>query len=367
MLRNMSHTMRLIGIAAGTGAILFAANILFAWSGPPCGSPNDCNVAAPINVGGVDQVKSAALSVDGLAVFGNSLLQAASYLNWGATSGTNGYGIRDNAGALEFKNSGGTGGDNGWQTLQAIVSGLVGGGAGSWTLSGNDLYNNNTGKVGIGTASPTAKLTVVGSGDFASIVPTLNLLGTGDGAQYAALNLSAGTAGTTNTWGIQHLQSGNLSFGYYPSGAPTMQLTQSSNVGIGMTPSNKLDVAGNIGMTGSDFFMGGTYVLRRDGSNAYIFPWGTGYGSNTVFIGGGTNTSLYVTGDAYVASRGLWVSQLASKVGGQFWQANSSNTEVICPSGSIMAGYKSVVIGQTCPEGSACSDNIAPYALCQWI
>lgn len=34
-------------------------------------------------------------------------LDAGAYINWGATAGETGYGIRDNAGALEFKNSGG--------------------------------------------------------------------------------------------------------------------------------------------------------------------------------------------------------------------------------------------------------------------
>lgn len=425
MLRNMRRGI----VAILGGALIVAVGTANAWTGPT-GSPPNNNVPAPVNVGGTAQTKSgdllinAAFGTNALAVFGNSLLQASSYLNWGATAGTNGYGIRDNGGAMEFKNSGGVAGDNGWQTLQAIVSGLIGGGAGSWVLSGNNLYNTNsgnigigttnpvghassrkalilsdtsndalmeiwgtnsgksifqqvggntyvgnlasasggdlyltygngatgvfvkgtTGNVGIGTVSPTAKLTVMGSGDFASVVPTLNLLGTGDGAQYAAFNLSAGTSGTTNTWGIQYLQNGNLTLGYYPSGAPTMQLTQSSNVGIGMTPSNKLDVAGNIGMTGSDFYMGGTDVLRRDGSNAYIFPWGTGYGGNTVFLGGGTNTSLWVTGDVYVASRGLNVSQLASKVGAQFWQSGAT-----CPSGSLVAGFTSASV------------------LCQWI
>ena len=396
------------------GVLLFSVQAVYAWTGPSGTAPNN-NVSAPINVGSTDQIKSAAIGVDGLAVFGNSILQAASYLNWGATSGINGYGIRESGGALEFKNNGGTGGDNGWQTLQAIVSGLLGGGAGSWTLSGNNIYNNNSGNVGIGTASPTAKLTVMGNGDFRANVPVVTLVGTGDGSQYGAFNLSTGG---NNTWGIQFLQSGDLSFGYYPSGSPAMQITQAGNVGIANTaPAYKLDVSGsanatslciagdcktawpaagstftnsgsagyvakitdatsignsiisdngstvtvggNLTMTGSDLYMGSTDVIRRDGSNAYLFPWGSGYSGNTVFLGGGTNTNLWVTGDAYVAARGLNVSQLASKVGAQFWYTSNSGGFVTCPSGSVMIGYN--------PYYQDAGELYYLGALCQWI
>ena len=41
-------------------------------------------------------------------------------MNFGATSGSSGYGIRDNAGILEFKNDGGT-----WGSLQTIICALT--------------------------------------------------------------------------------------------------------------------------------------------------------------------------------------------------------------------------------------------------
>lgn len=41
-----------------------------------------------------------------------------------------------------------------------------GGGGGSWDVSGNDIYNNNTGNVGIGISTPSHKLTVEGNALF---------------------------------------------------------------------------------------------------------------------------------------------------------------------------------------------------------
>ena len=82
------------------------------------------NVAAPINVGTTGQVKNGGLGVNSLAVFGNSLFGgfngSNAYLNFGATGGRNGYGIRDNNGLIEFKNSGGT-----WGSLQSIICALT--------------------------------------------------------------------------------------------------------------------------------------------------------------------------------------------------------------------------------------------------
>ncbi|HXH23691.1 MAG TPA: tail fiber domain-containing protein [Vicinamibacterales bacterium] len=75
------------------------------------------------------QASSTLLSVMNAAYFGgtatttftqsgNVLFPTSGYLNFGATEGTSGYGFRDNAGTLEFKNSGGT-----WQGVTTATSG----------------------------------------------------------------------------------------------------------------------------------------------------------------------------------------------------------------------------------------------------
>jgi hypothetical protein len=97
------------------GSIFFSV-IASAWTTPTLPAPT-VNATAPVNIGSAAQTKNGTLGVNGLAVFGNSLLQAGSYLGFGATSGSAGYGIRDNAGAVEFKNSGGS-----WQSAPTIAS-----------------------------------------------------------------------------------------------------------------------------------------------------------------------------------------------------------------------------------------------------
>jgi hypothetical protein len=101
-------------------AVIFTTtSVLIAWTGPTSAPPNG-NVSAPINTGTTDQVKNSGLSVNALAVFGNAILAgASSYLNFGSTPGDSGYGIRDNAGTIEFKSSGGT-----WSRHYAANGGL---------------------------------------------------------------------------------------------------------------------------------------------------------------------------------------------------------------------------------------------------
>lgn len=121
-----------VALASGIviGAIFFSA-FVSAWTGPTATAPGN-NVAAPLNVGSVNQTKNGNLGVNGLAVFGNTLLATSTYLNFGAISGSSGYGIWDNGGVLNFKNSGGS-----WQTIQQTVAALVGSG----TVGGSGSTN----------------------------------------------------------------------------------------------------------------------------------------------------------------------------------------------------------------------------------
>jgi hypothetical protein len=121
-----------LGFAVAAG-IFFSALFSFAWTGPTSTPPNG-NADAPINVGSTAQFKNG-----NIGLYGNILLAASggSYLNFGATSGSTGYGIRDNNGTLEFKNSGGV-----WYNMNTVISNyLVLNGL---TLSsGTSTFNSN--------------------------------------------------------------------------------------------------------------------------------------------------------------------------------------------------------------------------------
>jgi len=76
------------------------------------------------------------------------------------------------------------------------------------------------------------------------------------------------------------------------------------SVGIGTTtPVGRLQVVGEIvGNSSLNILNSGTagngnqVVLRKDGNNAYLWPWGTGTPTNTVYVGGGAVTNFTVSG-----------------------------------------------------------------------
>lgn len=93
---------------------------------------------------------------------GEGTVQSGNFstINWG----TNSYYVKielDPAGGTTYQHMGTS------QLLSVpyalFAATTAGGGGSNWTLSGNNIYNSNTGNVGIGTSSPTAaKLHIVG-------------------------------------------------------------------------------------------------------------------------------------------------------------------------------------------------------------
>ncbi len=147
-------------------AMLAVSSSALAWTGPTQTPPNG-NVSAPINIGTTAQVKNGGLSVNSLAVFGNTIISGVSrYLNFGTTAGATGYGIRDNAGVMEVKSSGGS-----WLGL------LSGSGTTNYlpkltaarTIGTSQIFDNGT-NVGVGTAAPSQKLHVNGTVQATSFV-----------------------------------------------------------------------------------------------------------------------------------------------------------------------------------------------------
>lgn len=114
--------------------------------------------------------------------------------------------------------------------------------AGTW----NQTVIDNSGNVGIGTTSPSAKLTIVDNTNGGTInlvgrtsddTAAINFRVTGDGSTYAYV------APDTNEFRLYH-NDGFMSF--YPGGSEKVRITSTGNVGIGTTiPSVRLHVSGS--------------------------------------------------------------------------------------------------------------------------
>ena len=79
---NLTQSIKTIAPLAVVFAFLVATNFIYAAWTAPGGAPSSGNNApAPINVGSTDQIKAAALGVDGLAVFGDMIVSNTSVIS----------------------------------------------------------------------------------------------------------------------------------------------------------------------------------------------------------------------------------------------------------------------------------------------
>jgi hypothetical protein len=162
-----------------------------------------------------------------------------------------------------------------------------------WAVSGANIYNTNTGNVGIGTTTPTAKLDVRGG----------MLVDSSSGS------LRIGYPSSANQWHFNTIGGGaNLQLWENAAGAVRMFFAAGGNIGIGTTaPAARLDILGgnwDTASTEGDLRIGNaTYRLKIG-----VATGGGGAGHATIAAQGGVNLLSLGAGTTLATQRTLTIT-----------------------------------------------------------
>lgn len=193
-----------------------SASSASAWEGPTAAPPGN-NALAPIHVGPAQQFKPGIIGANIINIYGS-----AQYLNFGNSTGASGFGIRNNAGILEYKNSGGT-----WASIAS--------GTNPWTATGSDIHFTG-GNVGLGLADPTYALDVSGSARISGtlLIGKVSQSTAGTVGTYASSAASSCPAGTVIVSGGCHeTNAGCWLYRNYPGSTTAWQCNSYSTAGAG--------------------------------------------------------------------------------------------------------------------------------------
>lgn len=127
-----------------------------------------------------------------------------------------------------------------WFSNGSVWNEMASGGASLWTASGTNIYNNNTGNVGIGTSTPTSKLHVSGS---------LKLEATGPDLQFSQSGISKVYVQSSGDDLRMGTNSGNSAGKMIirMDGTNRIYIDSIGQVGIGRSaPAYDLDINGNV-------------------------------------------------------------------------------------------------------------------------
>jgi hypothetical protein len=132
-----------------------------------------------------------------------------------------------------------------WFYNGSVWTSVGSGAASQWTVIGNDIYNNNTGNVGIGTSAPLARLTV----DSSIMVDEAN-------SNQGFLDRSALYFGSDKKVGIVRSfltgSSGRNGLGFFTNNTRRITIDSTGQVGIGtINPLQTLHVNGNTYLAGN--------------------------------------------------------------------------------------------------------------------
>jgi hypothetical protein len=194
---------------------------------------------------------------------------------------------------------------NRWQVIHTHYGSLDyyggGGGSDSWDVAGNDIYNINSGNVGIGTNVPNAKLEIESPSSYT--VPNVTIKESNP-IEFARLQmqntLDPGYFWQIGTNNATNLYDERMLF-HNSRGGNVLSLTGDANVGIGSNhifPLASLDV-----LRGTGFW--GTAVFRGTDISSH-FNFGTS--ESTMIRGGKTSSRVFLNdwhnGDVLISGGG---------------------------------------------------------------
>lgn len=225
-------------------------------------------------------------------------------------------------------------GDGNWTAISSLSDN-------DWIANGTDLHNANIGNVGIGTASPSQKLDVVGGSTSLSSYLFLKDFNTGV-ANTAIIGRDNTLMGWQGGWVVGQYAQGTLPAGF---GATGTLLTRgqsafavtSGNVGIGNTsPEQKLDLRGfsaqwgNRSLLGADqggsIELGGSSAVAGTGSPFIDFHFnGLAQDFNTRIQNNANGVLTFFASNYSIFSNGVRMAGLP---------ASGANTSVVTLNGS---------------------------------
>ncbi len=199
--------------------------------------------------------------------------------------------------------------------------GINGNGVSDWNVNGNNIFNNNTGNVGIGTSAPAVRLAV----DSSIMVDQAN-------SNQGFLDRSALYFGSDKSTGIVRSylagSSGRNGLGFFTKGTRRMTIDSTGQVGIGtINPLQTLHV------NGPSYFVGNMGI----GSSTPDYAFENLFGYNYMFYGLGIGTVPTAT---YL----LDIGPNGSTVGTRF-QGDVRINGILNPSNTLNIGNNAVIDG----------------------